>query len=209
MDTSLATYLIVTALLVASPGPDSILILKNTLGGSKKTGAMTVIGVQVGVVLHALLSIIGLSALLYYSPAAFRILALAGSLYLVYLGYLTIAGASLTLPPRHNGTSNRKAFAQGLLCNLLNPKVIILFLALMPTFVDYNAGNETEQIIVLALLLLAINTPFQFMLVLIAHHISRLLATPRSGQLIQRGLGILLIVFACMVFIDHVLSYTR
>ena len=207
MDHTLATYLIVAALLVASPGPDSILILKNTLGGGKNTGVLTVIGVQVGIVMHALLSVIGLSALLYYSPAAFRALALAGALYLAYLGYLTIAG-NLAAAQQMNGVSRREALTQGMLCNLLNPKVIILFIALMPTFVDYDAGNEAGQIIVLALLLLAINLPFQLMLVFIAHHFNRLLSAPRAGKLLQQGLGLLLIIFAGLLFSEHILSYT-
>ena len=200
-------YLVVAGALVASPGPDSILILKNTLSSGKNAGWSTVAGVQVGVSAHALLSVAGLSALLYYSPAAFRALALAGSLYLAYLGALTMMHG--IRPPNAAGrrVSLRRAFVQGMLCNLLNPKVVILFVALMPGFVDMEAGNEGRQIVILALLLLAMNIPFQTFLVIVAARVDALLHQPRTAKRVQGALGAVLVVFAIGLFAEHVVAY--
>lgn len=206
---NLLAFFVVAAALVASPGPDSILILKNTMASGRLPGWCTMAGVQVGVSIHALLSVAGLSALLYYSSTAFRVLALAGSLYLAYLGFLTIRHGIALSVQAARVVSPRRAFVQGTLCNLLNPKVIVLFVALMPTFVDMDAGNEGRQIIVLALLLLAINIPFQAVLVLAAARISRLLAAPRTARWVYWSLGGVLLFFALTLFAEHALSYTR
>lgn len=202
---ALAAYGLVAATLVASPGPDSLLIIRNTLGGGRAAGAMTLAGVQLGIAGHALLAVAGLSSLLYASPAAFRALALAGALYLAALGIATIRHG-IAPPPRARARP-RRAFVQGMLCNLLNPKVIVLFVALMPSFVDLARGDYTRQIIALAAILLAINIPFQFALVLAAARAHALLA--RGALAIRCGLGGLLIFFALLLFAQHVLDYIR
>ena len=209
MNSNLTAFIIVAATMVASPGPDSILILRNTLASGRLPGGMTVAGVQLGIGIHMLLSVLGLSALLHYFPAAFRLLAAAGALYLFYLGYLSIAKGGIVPANATAVITSRRAFFQGMLCNLLNPKVIILFTALMPAFVDFDAGNEIRQIAILASVLLAINIPFQLFLVLIAARISTLLASPHTARTIQWGLGSVLILFALMLLTEHVLHYTR
>ncbi|MCH9758943.1 MAG: LysE family translocator [Proteobacteria bacterium] len=210
MDSNFFAFVLVVIAVVVSPGPDSILILKNTLVSGRWSGTCTLLGVQAGVASHALLSVIGLSAVLYYSPTVFRALALVGALYLAYIGYLTakqgITGASLNdakqIPPR-------RAFMQGMLCNLLNPKVIILFVVLMPTFVDHQKDNIQQQLIILASTLLAINIPFQFLLVTLAAQMNRWLKSPRKAQVLQYSLAALLVFFALVLFAEHVLLYTK
>ena len=203
---NLIAFSIVAAALVASPGPDSILILKNTIASGRLPGIATVIGVQAGISAHAMLSLLGLSTILYYSPLIFRLLAFVGALYLAYIGYATIKHG--ITPPEYSqhNTTLKRGFLQGMLCNLLNPKVIILFITLMPTFINFSDGNPIQQIIILVGILLAINIPFQIGLVLIAAQVYKLMAATRVAQYIQWTLGIILLFFAVLLFVEHTLA---
>lgn len=209
MDATLIAFILVAGALVVSPGPDSILILRNTMSSGSLPGLMTVFGVQVGVSLHALLSVTGLSVLLYYSPLLFRALAFAGAGYLVYIGYMTLRHGLMKAGGRGLQVRPRRAFWQGMLCNVLNPKVIILFVALMPTFINFERDDVQRQLIILALLLLAINIPFQVMLVLIAARVQVWLNSPRFSRVFCALLGGVLIFFALALFIEHVINYAQ
>lgn len=206
-DAHLLDFLPVAAVLVAMPGPDSLLVIKNTLESKKRAGIATVAGVQAGIALHAAAAAAGLSALLYYSPLAFHAIETAGALYLAYLGCATMTGGVIRPTATHPTTATlplRQAFAQGLLCNLLNPKVVILFVALMPGFVDFSRGHAPSQFIALALALLAINTPFQTTLVFAAAQFNRQLTIPRRARLVQLTLGGLLLLFAATLFAEQI-----
>ena len=198
-------FLLVAVALVVSPGPDSLLIVRNTLICNRRIGLATVGGVQCGVACHAGLSIVGLSLLLYASETAFGLLAVAGSLYLAWLGLAVIrsGGAFIDdseLPP----LSARQAFRQGMLCNLLNPKVLTLFIVLMPSFVgEDSALSRPLQIVTLSLILLAVNIPFQVVLTLLAERILAQWRSPSVGRAIQWMIGGSLIVIAVLMFFDH------
>ncbi|MCH9704950.1 MAG: LysE family transporter, partial [Proteobacteria bacterium] len=87
--------------------------------------------------------------------------------------------------------------------------VIILFVVLMPTFVDHQKDNIQQQLIILASTLLAINIPFQFLLVTLAAQMNRWLKSPRKAQVLQYSLAALLVFFALVLFAEHVLLYTK
>lgn len=216
MNADFVAFFPVALALVMSPGPDSILVLRNTLTGGRRPGYLTVAGVQVGVVAHGLLAAFGLSALLYYSETLFRALSFAGALYLAWLGWLSIRsrgaildGAAVAPPqavasPQATDESG-SAFRRGMVCNLLNPKVIILFVALMPAFVDLSAGSGVVQIFLLTGILLAINIPFQIFLVVAARFLRAPLSRPLPALVIRSLLGGVLLFFSATIFINHVL----
>ena len=189
------------AALVASPGPDSMLILRNTLAFGRPCGWRTLAGVQVGVATHAALAVAGISAALRASETAFRMLALAGGAYLAWLGWGAIRAPALAFS--RSGARGGRAFRQGMLCNLLNPKVLVIFLALIPGFVDPDAGAPDAQIIVLAVILLGLNIPFQSALVILAARASEWLARPDISKRAQWMLGVVLILFGVGIVADH------
>ena len=189
------------AALVASPGPDSMLILRNTLAFGRPSGWRTLAGVQVGVATHALLAAAGISAALRASETAFRFLALAGGAYLAWLGWSAIRAPAFAFA--RSGARGGNSFRQGMLCNLLNPKVLVIFLALIPGFVDPSAGAADAQIILLAAILLGLNIPFQSLLVILAARASEWLARPEISKRTQWGLGGILILFGIGIVIDH------
>ena len=203
-----AAFIVVAFALVASPGPDSMLIIRNAIASGRVAGFCTVAGVQSGLVVHAALSVAGLSALLFYSETLFRLLAAAGALYLAWLGWFTIKNSGVLLGDDAvaPAADNRRAFFQGLFCNLLNPKVIILYIALMPSFVNLAAESREWQLILLSITLLSINTPFQLLLVAAAQRLAKHLRQPHKGRVVQRLLGGVLLLFSLLLFAEHALE---
>jgi threonine/homoserine/homoserine lactone efflux protein len=138
MDVRFAGFVLVSALLIITPGPDMALVTSNALRGGRRAAAAATWGVAVGILAWAVATGLGLAALLSASAAAFWVLKLAGGAYLVYLGLKSlrsgIAGTQVpTSSPRH-GVSDRP-FLQGLLGNLLNPKAAVVFLTVLPQFI--------------------------------------------------------------------------
>ena len=220
-----AAFTIAAAALVASPGPDSMLILRNTVAFGRAFGWRTMMGVQAGVATHATLAAAGVSAVLRASDFAFRLLALAGGLYLAWLGLSAVRARTLvpknqTPPLQHpspaspardsvpaNTSGTVGGFRQGMLCNLLNPKVLLLFVALIPGFVDpdASAARAQAQIIFFGAVVLALNIPFQSGLVVLAASAAEWLSRPRVSKVVQWSLGAVLILFGIGIVADHAL----
>ena len=200
-------FALVAATLVASPGPDSLLILRNAIGRGRAAGFLTLCGVQVGIAAHTLLAALGLSALLYAADEWFRLLALVGSLYLAWIGLQTIIRPD-PIGGRIEGgriEGRRDFFRQGLLCNLLNPKVVLIFVALMPNFLD-TEKNAAPQLVTMGAVLLAINIPFQAALATAAEALARRLERPATRFAVRFGLGGALFALAAGLFLRHVWS---
>lgn len=221
---TIINYTILVALIVASPGPDSLLIINHTLARGRANGFAVLGGVQVGVATHAFLSVVGISTILYHSKTLFSILVIVGPMYLVWLGvqsiikhdFLTRGDSLPTANDESQATQKSKtargggslllAARKGMLCNLLNPKVLILFVVLMPAYVntDASAAVSTQtQLVVLALILLAINIPFQSLLIVLSEKVRHWLQNPRLLRRVQVALGGALIFMAGSILLEH------
>lgn len=156
LDQQLLAFLGVALVVSVTPGPDMALVLRNTVRGGRGDGYRTVAGIAVGLLVWAALSAVGVAAALAASATVFTVLKLAGAAYLVFLG----AQALLALrrgehavdegPPRRAGSP----FRQGLVTNLLNPKLAVLFTTLLPQFID--TGDPAAKPAFLAGLFVAI-----------------------------------------------------
>lgn len=138
MDASLVAFTAVAALVVLTPGADTLLVVRNVLGRGRRAGLATTAGIVAGCFVHATLSVLGLSAILVRSAAVFEVVRLAGAAYLVWLGLRSLAGAwrpaaDAAAPVPAAGA--RRSFVEGALSNVLNPKVAIFYLALLPQFI--------------------------------------------------------------------------
>ena len=149
-------FLATAVVLVLSPGPDTVLIISRTLASGIAAGLMTLMGTQVGNVVHAVLAGVGVSTVILLFPVAFTALKLMGVLYLLYLAVMAWRApsalhldASLREQREHAG----RYFVQGLANNLANPKMIAFFLALFPQFIHPEAGSLAMQSLVLGLTL--------------------------------------------------------
>ena len=137
---TILAFIVAAALLTLSPGPDTMLVLRNTLRGGRGDGWRTTLGISSGLLVHATLSSAGLSIILVRSATAFSIVKLLGAGYLIWLGAKSLGSAmrgdvgawGRTTPHPHAPTS---LFYQGFLTNVLNPKVAVFYLAFLPQFI--------------------------------------------------------------------------
>ena len=155
-----------------SPGPDLIYILSKTIAQGRKIGIISSLGIWSGALVHVFAAALGLSAILATSAVAFSLVKYIGAAYLVFLGIqaLRSKGMSFEMPV----TTDRievtawKAFRQGALVDILNPKVAIFFMAFLPQFIRPELGHNSIQIIILGALVILVAIPVEFLVVLTA-----------------------------------------
>jgi threonine/homoserine/homoserine lactone efflux protein len=192
-------FLLAGVLLNLAPGQDTMLIIGRSLTGGLPSGVAAACGISVGTICHTLAAALGLSMILATSASAFTIVKLLGAVYLIYLGVkLLLARAAQNRAASSNGPASvgaRAAFFQGILTNLLNPKVALFFLAFLPQFIDPHSRVRTVAF--LALGATFITTGLVWSLVL-AGGAARLqaffLRNPNARTLIDRTVGGLFLV---------------
>ena len=137
--THLAAFFAVSALVIVTPGQDTALTIRNALLGGRRGGVFTAGGVASGQAVWTVAASAGVAALLRASEPAFLAVRLAGAAYLVYLGVQTLLRRGEVRPLA--GGSARRAYRQGLLSNLGNPKMAVFFMSLLPQFAtSFSAG---------------------------------------------------------------------
>ncbi|WP_031479882.1 LysE family translocator [Maridesulfovibrio frigidus] len=157
MDGLTLAFIPIVAILTITPGVDTMLVINNTLTRSTSDGLGSVAGVNLGLLVHAMASALGLSMILMNSAAAFELVKLAGALYIIYLGIQSLkrSRAKSTIYQAEPLKAKRKLTAsvkEGFLTNVLNPKVAVFYLALLPQFI-----SPTENIIEKSFILLMIH----------------------------------------------------
>jgi threonine/homoserine/homoserine lactone efflux protein len=134
----------VVAVIVVLPGPDMALVLQNGLARGRRAAVETALGINAGLLVWAVAAALGVAALLHASAPAFMALKLAGAAYLVWLGVRALTEAwrgTAGAPALHSPVRRTMSpFRQGLLSNLLNPKIALVFTTLIPQFVE--AGDQ-------------------------------------------------------------------
>lgn len=141
-DQQVAAFAGIAALLTITPGADTMLVVRNVAGRGRSAGYLTTLGICCGVFVHAALSAAGVSLILASSALAFELLKLAGAGYLLWLGSKSLRdgwrGRELGVATNSSTSVRRQAFLEGLVTNLLNPKVAIFYLAFLPQFMSYG-----------------------------------------------------------------------
>ena len=169
----LALFVVSGLLLNMMPGPDSLLIMLRSGSQGWRAGSMAALGIGTGTMVHVLAAALGLSALLSASAELFAVIKLMGALYLVYLGVSmlwqrsgtsTSVDGAVALPALSYG----RIFRQGLLTNVLNPKVALFFLAFVPQFIDPGRGSVLAQSVVLGTTQIAISVTVNAMIAVAA-----------------------------------------
>ena len=192
---SLLLFMTAALTLNLTPGPDMLYVATRAAGEGRPAGIVSALGIGAGTLVHIALVALGLSALLRSVPLAYDAVRLAGAAYLVWLGVRALrSGEGGAAAPRLAPASLGGIFRQGVVTNVLNPKVALFFLAFLPQFVDPARGDAALQIVALGLLFDFSGTLVNVAVALLASGAAaRLRADGRAAGWLRRASGVLFI----------------
>lgn len=184
----LLPFLAVSTLVVVTPGVDMALVTKNAMLHGRSAARATALGVNLGIFLWTLAAALGLAAVVAASAAAFTAIKLLGALYLVYLGVRALLGS---YEPRVV-IARGSAFRQGLVSNLLNPKIAVFFTSLLPQFVNPD-HTQPQDLLLLGVLFNCLGIVWLLLYAELAAHGRNLLRRPRVKRALDRVTGVALV----------------
>ena len=201
----LQLYLVAALVLTVAPGPDSLLVLSRSVMDGRNAGVVATVGITLGNLIHALLAAAGISALVAASPALFDVLRYAGGAYLGWIGgrarwsalRIGFRGGEDMATAKPESAPAHRVFLQALLTNLLNPKVILFYLAFVPQFVAPALGHVALQIFLLGSILGGIGCLYLLgVAALSAGAARRALSNARIRAVLDGVAGVLFLGFA-------------
>ena len=192
---TLALFALACVALAVTPGPDMLLIASRSASQGRAAGFASLAGIQAGTYCHAAAAAFGLAQLFVAVPAAYDAVRYAGAAYLLVLAWQALRSGGASEPDHGlRRVTPWRLFRQGLLTNLLNPKVALFVLALFPQFVRPDAGSVAGQMLVLATLLNLVGLVVNGLVIMAASRVGRALSA--SGRLRAASRDLLGAVFA-------------
>jgi threonine/homoserine/homoserine lactone efflux protein len=187
---SLLAFALVSFGIVLTPGPNMIYLISRSLTQGPRAGIVSLGGVALGFVFYMLCAAFGITALLLAEPFAYDALRFAGAAYLLWLAWQAVkpGGRSPFQVRKLAVDSPRRLFVMGFVTNLLNPKIALLYLALLPQFIDPAGASVLGQSLVLGLIQTTISVSVNAVIALAAGSIALFLSTRPSWMLVQRYL---------------------
>jgi len=189
----------VTFLVMVSPGPDMVLVLRNTFVNGRSAGLQTSIGILSGNLVHITYCVLGIGLLISQSIMAFSTLKYAGAAYLIYLGIMSFRSGAKTLDTNdvEGGPPNRAWFVQGFVSNLLNPKGTLFYLGVFTTVITPETSASAMLLLIFSMMLVSASFWLFFVYTLdrrtIREHIER------SQRTVNRIFGVLLLLLGIRV----------
>ena len=170
----LIQFAIASVILAITPGPDMTLFVSRALNQGRAAGFASMAGALTGTLVHTTLVVVGVSALIVASPAAFLVLKIFGAGSLVFLAYQAIRYDSAFKPAKKSGArlSMVKSFSTGLGVNLLNPKIILFFMTFLPQFVSPHDPDAPGKLFFLGAMFVLVSVPVTAPMVLAAERFS-------------------------------------
>ena len=155
---TLLTFALAATLLIIVPGPNVIYIITRGIEQGRTAAIVSSLGVQTGMFVHIAAAMLGLSALVASSEPVFHAVKYAGAAYLIWMGWKSIRSVptDLSVPGNLRRLPLGRLYAQGMIINVLNPKVGLFFLAFLPQFIDPARGGATTQVLALGLVFVTI-----------------------------------------------------
>jgi threonine/homoserine/homoserine lactone efflux protein len=195
--THFGAFLLACLALNLTPGLDTFYILARSGREGRAVGFAAALGINAGCVVHTAAAVLGVSAVLMTSALAFSVLKYLGAAYLVWIGLrMLLSRTAARTPAKTRGQGMGAAFRQGLLTNVLNPKVALFYLAFLPQFVSPQAGHPPLALLVLGASFIGTGLTWSLVLALLGGRIHRLLlARPRLGGWMDRFCGAVLLGF--------------
>jgi threonine/homoserine/homoserine lactone efflux protein len=192
-----ALFVTTGILLNLTPGPDTLYILGRSVADGRRAGVASALGISVGSIFHTGAAALGLSAFLATSAWAFTFVKMAGGAYLIFLGVRALIERQreLSMPAHFKRRGAGAAFRQGILTNILNPKVALFFLAFLPQFIDAGAPSKTLAFVLLGLTFVLTGTTWCLTLAWFSSAFSaRLRESPTVAAWLSRAVGSLFIL---------------
>ena len=187
---ALLGFALVSLGMVLTPGPNMIYLISRSITQGAAAGIVSLGGVALGFVFYMLCAAFGITALLLAVPYAYDALRFSGAAYLLWLAWQAVKpnGRSPFQVKKLQIDSPRKLFAMGFVTNLLNPKIAMLYLALLPQFIDPAVGSVLTQSLTLGSIQTVISVSVNAIIALAAGSIARFLGTRPTWLLLQRWL---------------------
>jgi threonine/homoserine/homoserine lactone efflux protein len=195
------------------PGQDTLYIVGKSISQGRRAGIISVFGISTGCLVHTLAAAFGLSAILAASSHTFIVIKFIGAAYLMYLGirmFFDDAAGNKRTTDTPAPASGWIIFRQGILTNILNPKVAIFFLAFLPQFIDVHSGSKVIPFIILGLTFIFNGTLWCMALVWFASAFSRRFRErPPTGSWLKRAAGALFMGLGLKLAIEKPMSSRR
>ncbi|MFI0352076.1 LysE family translocator [Actinomadura sp. 9N407] len=191
---------------VLTPGPNMIYLVSRSVIQGRRAGLISLAGVAAGFLLYVTAAAAGLTAVFTLVPAVYTVLKLAGAAYLLWLAWQALrpGGRTAFAPRELPADPPRRLFTMGLVTNLLNPKIAIFYVSLLPQFVDPERGGVALQILLLGLAQITVAITVNALIVLGAGSIAAFLAARPLWQRVQRRLmGTVLAGMALQLTLDR------
>jgi threonine/homoserine/homoserine lactone efflux protein len=198
----LAAFALVSGMTSLVPGPSMLFVMGQAMWRGGRSGAMALAGVQLGYIGWWLLAALGLGTLAAAFPLAFRALAIGGALYLAWLGAQALRHAGAV--PDAGGAPrqrSRRAFRDGVLVALSNPKALIYIVALLPPFVDQSSPIG-PQLLLLAAVAMSIDIALGALYIGAGSRLSAAMTRPHTRKWLDRGVGTIFLLIALGILVE-------
>lgn len=203
---NLIAFALISLGMVLTPGPNMVYVISRSISQGRKAGLISLAGVGVGFLFYMLCAAFGITGLVMAVPYAYDTLRLAGALYLLYLAWQAVkpGGRSPFQVKQLPRDSNRQLFLMGLLTNLFNPKVAVLYLSLLPQFITVgNGASVLGQSLILGCAQIGVSLTVNTMVVMAAGSIALFIATKPTWANVQRWfMGTVLFGFAVRMAVE-------
>ena len=201
-------YVAMSIVLILTPGADTALVTRSTVVHGKRGAAATALGTTTGVLVHTLFAALGLSAILAQSALLYEVVKYLGAAYLIYLGFVSLRAAAQkrTQAAREQPPKQSKAgsscFRQGLLTNLLNPKVALFFLTFLPQFVQ-PAGSTLLQFTLMGVTYAVLTLGWLLLYIYLLDLLRGWLQRPAAQRVLEGASGTVLLAFGLSLALER------
>ena len=212
IDNQILAFTGIAAILTLTPGADTMLVMRNVLARGQRAGILTTVGICSGLFFHATLSALGLSLILVRSAAVFEIVKLIGACYLIFLGGQSLwralhHGPGKISDPRENSVAKQKkkgshSIIEGLLTNVLNPKVAIFYLAFLPQIIS-PGDSVLAKSVLLAGIHFTLGIAWLSLVTVFLGRMRIFLTRPRVQRVIEATTGAVLIAFGARLALER------
>ncbi|MBX8783238.1 LysE family translocator [Ochrobactrum sp. GRS2] len=187
---SLLAFALIALGMVLTPGPNMVYLISRSICQGRTAGLISLGGVTLGFVFYMLCAALGITAIVMAVPYAYDALRFGGALYLLYLAWQAVkpGGRSPFQVKDLPKDSRRKLFMMGFLTNLLNPKIAVMYLSLLPQFISPDHGSVLVQSLALGFTQIIISVSVNAMIAIAAGSIAAFLASRPTWLVIQRWL---------------------